>query len=49
MWPYTWPHALQKAQAAARKIEHTVQRLGLRLDATRTDIVEAPVPQEAAA
>ena len=38
MWPYTWPHALQKAQAAARKIEHTVQRLGLRLDATRTDI-----------
>ncbi len=38
MWPYTWPHAMQKAQAAVRKIEHTVQRLGLRLEATRCDI-----------
>jgi hypothetical protein len=38
MWPYTWPYARQKAEAAIRKIEHTVARLGLRLEATRADI-----------
>jgi Acyclic terpene utilisation family protein AtuA len=38
MWPYTWPDARLKAEAALRKMEHTVQRLGLRLDATRGDI-----------
>lgn len=38
LWPYAWPRAVHKAQAALRKIEHTVQRLGLRLDATRGDI-----------
>lgn len=38
MWPYAWPHARLKAETALRKIEHTVDRLGLRLDATRADI-----------
>lgn len=38
MWPYAWPDARLKAEAALRKIEHTVNRLGLRLDATRADI-----------
>ena len=38
MWPYAWPDARLKAEAAIRKIEHTVKRLGLRLDATRADI-----------
>jgi hypothetical protein len=38
MWPYAWPNAPAKADAALRKIEHTVQRLGLRLDATRSDV-----------
>lgn len=38
MWPYAWPQARQKAQAAIRKIEHTVKRLGLRLDDTRADV-----------
>ena len=38
MWPYAWPDARQKADAAIRKIEHTVARLGLRLEATRADI-----------
>lgn len=38
MWPYAWPDARLKAEAALRKIEHTVKRLGLRLDASRADI-----------
>ena len=38
MWPYAWPDARLKAEAALRKIEHTVKRLGLQLDATRGDI-----------
>jgi hypothetical protein len=38
MWPYAWPDARLKAETALRKIEHTVARLGLRLDATRGDI-----------
>lgn len=38
MWPYAWPQALAKAEAALRKIEHTVGRLGLRIDASRSDI-----------
>lgn len=38
MWPYAWPDARPKAETALRKIEHTVRRLGLRLDATRGDI-----------
>ena len=38
MWPYAWPDARLKAEAALRKIEHTVERLGLKLDATRGDI-----------
>lgn len=38
MWPYAWPDARLKAETAIRKIEHTVSRLGLRLDATRADI-----------
>ena len=38
MWPYAWPDAKLKAETALRKIEHTVKRLGLRLDATRADI-----------
>lgn len=38
MWPYAWPDARLKAETAIRKIEHTVKRLGLRLDATRADI-----------
>ena len=38
MWPYAWPDARAKAEAAIRKIEHTVARLGLRLEATRSDI-----------
>jgi len=38
MWPYTWPDAMGKAAAAIRKIEHTVARLGLRLDASRADV-----------
>lgn len=38
MWPYAWPAAREKAQAAVRKIEHTVARLGLRLEATRADV-----------
>ncbi len=38
MWPYAWPDARLKAEAALRKIEHTVTRLGLKLDATRGDI-----------
>ena len=38
MWPYAWPDARLKGEAAIRKIEHTVARLGLRLDATRADI-----------
>lgn len=38
MWPYAWPDARLKAETALRKIEHTVKRLGLRLDATRADI-----------
>lgn len=41
MWPYAWPDAMGKAAAAIRKIEHTVARLGLRLDATRADIFGA--------
>ncbi len=38
MWPYAWPDARLKAETALRKIEYTVKRLGLRLDATRADI-----------
>ena len=38
MWPYAWPQAVAKAQATLRKIEATVVRLGLRLDASRADI-----------
>ena len=38
MWPYAWPDAREKAAMAIRKIEHTVERLGLRLDATRADV-----------
>jgi len=38
MWPYTWPDAVGKAKMAIKKIEHTVTRLGLKLDATRADI-----------
>lgn len=38
MWPYAWPDAHLKAEAAIRKIQHTVTRLGLQLDATRADI-----------
>ena len=38
MWPYAWPDARLKAETALRKIQHTVRRLGLRLDATRADI-----------
>ena len=38
MWPYAWPDARLKGEAAIRKIEHTVTRLGLRLEATRADI-----------
>ncbi len=38
MWPYAWPQAVAKAQAALRKIEATVARLGLRVDASRGDI-----------
>ena len=38
MWPYAWPRAVAKAQAALRKIEATVARLGLRIDASRADI-----------
>jgi hypothetical protein len=38
MWPYAWPDARLKAETALRKIEHTVARLGLRLEATRGDI-----------
>ena len=41
MWPYAWPDAMGKAEAAIRKIEHTVARLGLRLDATRADVFGA--------
>lgn len=39
MWPYAWPHALRKAETALKKIEHTVERLGLRLEATRGDVI----------
>lgn len=39
MWPYAWPNTIAKAQAVISKIEHTVARLGLQLDATRADIV----------
>ena len=38
MWPYAWPDARLKGEAAIRKIEHTIARLGLRLEATRADI-----------
>lgn len=38
MWPYAWPHAVAKADAALRKIAHTVERLGLRVDASRADV-----------
>ena len=38
MWPYAWPQAVAKAQATLRKIEATVKRLGLRVDASRADI-----------
>ncbi len=38
MWPYAWPDAIAKAEAALKRIEHTVQRLGLRLEATRSDV-----------
>jgi hypothetical protein len=41
MWPYAWPQARQKAEMALTKIEHTVARLGLRLEATRADIFGA--------
>ena len=39
MWPYAWPDTVAKAKAAISKIEHTVKRLGLELDATRADVV----------
>lgn len=38
MWPYAWPHATAKARATLRKIDATVKRLGLRIDASRGDI-----------
>lgn len=38
MWPYAWPQAVAKAQSTLRKIEATVARLGLRIDASRGDI-----------
>lgn len=38
MWPYAWPNAVQKAEAALKKIAHTVERKGLRVDASRSDI-----------
>ena len=38
MWPYAWPQAVAKAQMTLRKIEATVRRLGLRVDASRVDI-----------
>ena len=41
MWPYAWPDAMEKASAAIRKIEHTISRLGLKLDATRADVFGA--------
>ncbi|MYZ46853.1 acyclic terpene utilization AtuA family protein [Propylenella binzhouense] len=41
MWPYAWPDAEKKAQAAFRKIEHTIKRHGLRFDETRADIFGA--------
>lgn len=41
MWPYAWPQAVAKAQAALRKIEHTVARLGLRVEASRGDVFGA--------
>ncbi len=39
MWPYAWPQAVAKAQSTLRKIEATVARLGLRIDASRGDIL----------
>lgn len=39
MWPYAWPNTIAKAKAVISKIEHTVARLGLNLDATRADVV----------
>ncbi|CAN5701367.1 hypothetical protein BH09PSE5_BH09PSE5_41770 [soil metagenome] len=41
MWPYAWPDAMGKARAAISKIEHTIERLGLEMDATRADIFGA--------
>lgn len=38
MWPYAWPNTIAKAKAVISKIEHTVKRLNLQLDATRSDI-----------
>lgn len=39
MWPYAWPDTVAKAQAAISKIEHTIKRLNLQLDATRADVI----------
>lgn len=41
LWPYAWPDAVAKAEAALRRIERNVQRLGLRLDAFRSDVFGA--------
>jgi hypothetical protein len=38
MWVYAWPDTVAKSQAAIAKIEYTVRRLGLKLDATRADV-----------
>ena len=37
-WPYAWPAADKKAAATLRNIEHTVARLGLDIEASRSDV-----------
>jgi len=37
-WPYAWPHAVAKAQAALDRISRTVQRLGIAVQDSRRDI-----------
>jgi len=41
MWPYAWPNAVAKAEAAFDRIHHTVQRLALDVTGSRCDIFGA--------
>lgn len=38
MWPYAWPNAVAKAEAVLERMSHSVERVGVRIQGSRSDI-----------